>query len=88
MKKLLFYSDFSYALIVIKQAQKTLKPLIFNKISGLKIWPSGDFFVTLKIKKQIVMNKIKPLDQVCLMGGFTPNHVAKLQNNLNFKVQF
>ncbi len=38
MKKLLFYSDFSYALIVIKQAQKTLKPLIFNKISGLSIF--------------------------------------------------
>ncbi len=49
MKKLLFYSDFLYALIVIKQAQKTLKPLIFSKISGLKIWSSGNFFVTLKV---------------------------------------
>ncbi len=50
MKKLLFYSDFLYALIVIKQAhKKTLKPLIFSKISGLKIWSSGNFFVTLKV---------------------------------------
>ncbi len=31
------------------------------------------------------MNKIKPLDQVCSMGGLTPNHVAKLQNKFEFQ---
>ncbi len=69
MKKLLSYSDFFICFncrqTSTKKAQKTLKPLIFNKISGLKIWSSGNFFVTLKVEKQIVMNKIKPNKHNC-----------------------
>lgn len=59
--------------------------LIFNKVIGKIIWSSGDFFVTLGVHKQTVMNVIKPLDQKTFIGAEALNDATKVQNNSESK---
>ncbi len=41
----------------------------------------ADFFCNFIVVNQLVMNKIKPLDQVSSTGASAPNHTAKVKIN-------
>lgn len=61
--------------------QKKNKYLTVIKISLIKIWSSGEFFVTLIIEKQKVMSKIQSLDQYRAVAADASNSTAKVIKN-------
>lgn len=59
-----------------------LKFLVVRKIRGIKNLVKWQIFRNFIGENQIVMNNIKPLDQVSSTGADAPNHTAKVQNKL------